>query len=164
MFQKSEDRTRMTFLRKITEKRQKIKQTQNEIQQVQKKMQDMELFKAEFVRQKDKKETEANVLKECTKDIIVDLEESKTNRQLFFERLVMQQKKIKLYNDLILNRKPFTCFKTDEHAMKEYCKQRCLSTELTSVTEFLRKHYPQYAYEIERMANTLKVGYFIMFS
>lgn len=135
--------------------RKKIKETQNEIEKVQQKIQNTEDYKKNSINNKNERELETRILKEYTADLVTDLEQAKTTRQLHFERLLIQQKKICLYNDLLLSRKPFRLFKKESQLVEEYRKQKTLNENLILIVDILKEKFPNYFHEFQGITNTL---------
>lgn len=144
--------------------RKKTKESQTEIDQIQEKLKTLDIHKRECIKIKNEREVETRVLKEYKLEIAYDLEEAKTNRQLHFERLLIQQKKISMYNDLVLGRKPFTVFKKEDQLVNEYRKQKTLNEDLNNIVEILIVKFPDYFHEFQRLINSLKMGYLVMYS
>lgn len=164
IFQKIEDRTRINYLRKLNEMRKKNKQMEAEITDIKQKFENIEEAKKACISKKNDNELETRILKGYTTDLATDLEQSKTNRQLHFERLVIQQKKISMYNDIVRRRKPFTLFKTEDQLVKEYKKQKTLNGALIAVVDNLCAKFPNYIQEYQRLMNSLRLASLIFYS
>lgn len=163
MLQQTDDRIRMNYKRRLNDKRKKLSQMQSEIADILKKMKLIEEQKKQCTYNKHEIDIEINALKGYTSDLATDLEKSKTNRQLNFETLLIQQKKISMYNDLLLGRKPFTLYKKEDKLIDEYKKQKKLNGDLITAIETLTEKFPYYFHEFQRLLNSLKIGHVVLY-
>lgn len=144
--------------------RKKIKHAKGEIEEVKQKIQRTEKKKNGIIFDKEEKEMDTKALKDYKSDLHKDLQLAKTSRQLHFERLLIQQKKISLYNDLLLGRKPFRVYKNEDIMVQEYQKQKILNGNLVNVIIILKQKFPNYLHEFEMLYNTLSLASLIFYN
>ncbi|KAJ8930556.1 hypothetical protein NQ314_016637 [Rhamnusium bicolor] len=155
--QNGEEKTRINFTRKMDNVRNKIKQSENEIIVVKDKCEALVKDKEAILCEISAIEDEEELLGKYSADLYHDLEVSKTNRQVNFELLLTQQKKLNMYNDISMGRNPYIVYKKEEQLTSEYSKQKDLCNRLNRVIENLTIDFPNYAAELDRINNTLKI-------
>lgn len=135
----------------------KIKQMENELHVIKSKILDMDEQKQSILL--DQVAIEKNIIlsDKYTTKLAQDLEISKTNRQMNFERLLIEQKKGQLYQALVMGRRPYLSYKTEELLTTEYAKQKELNDKLCTIVHNLNLDFPNYSNELDRMLNSLRI-------
>lgn len=144
--------------------RKKIKQSRTEIEKIKRKLKEIDAVMADVCISKEERAKQLQFLAEFSKDLVRDNEVSKSRRQILFERLLIKQRKISMYNDILCKRKPFMLYKTEEQSVPEYKKQKRLNENLVVVTESLMVMFPTLHYDFHRMCNTLRVAVLMLYS
>nr|CAH7722539.1 unnamed protein product [Callosobruchus chinensis] len=154
----NEDKTRVTFMRKLDNMRNKIKQLEDEIESGEEKNKDLDERKTKVKEEIAEAEKQVQSLTDYTTSLQQELEETKTNRQFNFELLVAQQKKLAIYENLAKGRTPYTIYRKEEQLVPEYNKQKDLNNRLGQVVDHLMNEFPDRIHDLTRINNTLKIG------
>ncbi|KAG5870507.1 hypothetical protein JTB14_006839 [Gonioctena quinquepunctata] len=159
-----ESRNRVDYNRKLDNKKNKIKQLENEIESTIDKCREADDHKKMTKHNIMKRKQKTDNLQKYSVNLMKDLENAKSNRQFNFELLVMQQKKHNMYHHLSMGRKTYTIYKKEEQLVSEYTKQKELNGRLCKVVENMRADFPKYDHELNRLNNTLKIGALSMYT
>ncbi|CAH2011669.1 unnamed protein product [Acanthoscelides obtectus] len=154
----NEDKTRVTFLRKLDNQRNKNKQLENEIESGELKIKEIDEKKKTVEEEIGEVEKQLQSVIQYHGSLNQELEETKTNRQFNFELLVAQQKKLQIYENLAKGRTPYTIYRKDSQIVPEYSKQKDLNNRLGQVVDHLMTDFPERVHELTRISNTLKIG------
>ncbi|KAJ8917137.1 hypothetical protein NQ315_012629 [Exocentrus adspersus] len=153
----AEEKTRINYTRRMDNLRNKIKQTENELESLKSKCKSLEEEKTNLLTELRSMDRDVKELESYIFHLAKDVEISKTNRQMNFELLLVQQKKMTLYNDLALGRQPYLVYKNEEQLTGEYSKQRDTANKLCKIVENLTVDFPNYKHELDRIHNTLRI-------
>lgn len=72
--------------------------------------------------------------------------------------LVLKQKKLKIYSELVRGKKPRLLFRTECIMMAEYERQKEINQKLLNVIENLLTDFPNHFHIFTRINNTLKLS------
>ncbi|KAJ8973510.1 hypothetical protein NQ317_000438 [Molorchus minor] len=151
------DKVRVNYTRKLDNVRNKIKQIENEIEATKNKCQALEIEKEDTLRNTAEAETDIKTYEDYVTNLNRDLEVAKTNRELNYQLLLVQQKKLNMYNDLSMGRTPYTVYKKEEQLVSEYDKQKDLNNRLCHIVDNLSMDCPQYGHKLDRLHNSLRI-------
>lgn len=71
----------------------------------------------------------------------------------------MRQRKLKIYTEISIGRKPPLMYRTESSMIAEYDKQKDLNNKLMSILDSTTKTFPSGYHIFERLYNTLKLPY-----
>ncbi|XP_049823494.1 coiled-coil domain-containing protein 40 isoform X2 [Aethina tumida] len=156
-----ENKSKYTYAKKIQDLSNKLKKTENEIEDVQRQIDAINNEAESINKSKDDIDGDIAEIKKEAEQMMKETETMKTNRQLKFELLLMQQKKLALYTELSKGRTPYTVCRTQEQLTSEYSKQKDVNNKLTKIVENLTSDFPDFSEVFTRIFNTLRLPHVI---
>lgn len=102
-------------------------------------------------------EQEMSSFQASMQHLVTQIEVNKTNRELKFELLLLSQKKLNMYSDLVKGRTPYTIYRTESQLTCEYNKQKDVNNKLCTIVENLTVDFPQHNHLLARIYNSLKI-------
>ncbi|KAJ8953759.1 hypothetical protein NQ318_015415 [Aromia moschata] len=153
-----EEKVRVNYTRKLDNIKNKTKQQENEIETVHNRCRAIEQQKERIMNDISAAENNTQELENNINDLKRDLEIAKTNRELNYELLLVQQKKLNMYNDISMGRTPYTVYRKEEQLVFEYNKQKDLSNKLCQIVESLIVDLPHFSHELDRIHNSLRIS------
>ncbi|XP_066257317.1 coiled-coil domain-containing protein 40 [Euwallacea similis] len=152
----SEQKTRINYTRKMDDIRNKIKKLESEMKNTNDKL--MAISKQRLLIEQDieNNKNDIDLCESHFKTLKKQIEKRKTSRQLKFELLVMTQRQLNVYRDLVLHRTPFLHTKR-ENMQEEYTIQKDLNNKLSNVVMNLKSDFPDHQHVFTRLYNTLKL-------
>ncbi|XP_018561589.1 coiled-coil domain-containing protein 40 [Anoplophora glabripennis] len=157
------ERTRVNYSRKMDNVKNKIKQMESETESLKLKCRAIEEQKENLLQGLESTERNIKMYENYSSNLSRDVEISKTSRQMNFELLLVNQKKVSLYHDISVGRQPFLMYKTEDQLATEYTKQKDLSNKLGKIVENLTVDFPNYKQEFDRVYNSLRVSALLMY-
>ncbi|XP_050303237.1 coiled-coil domain-containing protein 40 [Anthonomus grandis grandis] len=159
----SEMKTRINYTRKMDDIRNKIKQLENEKKTIEEKIEQLQGEKAHIEQEIESTKHDIEFCKNYSMSLKEQIEKRKTNRQLKFEMLIMTQRKLSMFNDLLAKRQPFIYTKKD-NMQAEFYYQKDINGKLVVLIENLRSDFPNYKHQFNRLYNTLKLSVYTQYS
>ncbi|KAL1505242.1 hypothetical protein ABEB36_004849 [Hypothenemus hampei] len=159
----NEEKIRINYMRKMDNIKNKIKQLETELKILEEKISHLTKEKLLLEEECETIKGDIQFSENYSKTLREEIEKRKTNRQLKFEMLVMMQRQLNVYRDLMVNRAPFVHTKK-ECLQSEYYHQKDINNRLCNVLQNLLSDFPNYNNELTRMYNTLKLSVYTRYS
>lgn len=159
----TEHKIRINYTRKIDDIKNNIKQLETEVKNAQDKTKVLLTQKQSIEREIEKCKHDINFSENYSETLREEIENRKTNRQLKFEMLLLMQRKLNVYRELVAKKQPFLHTKR-ENMQAEYAFHKDLNNRLCSVVQNLISDFPNYKPEFTRLYNTLKLCIYTHYS
>ncbi|XP_066154408.1 coiled-coil domain-containing protein 40-like [Euwallacea fornicatus] len=152
----SEQKMRINYTRKMDDIRNKIRKMEGEMKNTNDKLTTISRQRLLIEQDIENNKNDINLCESHLKTLKKQIEKRKTSRQLKFELLVMTQRQLNVYRDLVLHRTPFLHTKR-ENMREEHAIQKDLNNKLSNVVMNLKSDFPNHQHEFSRLYNTLKL-------
>lgn len=159
----TEHKIRINYTRKIDDIKNNIKQLETELNNVQDKTKTLLSQKQVIEEEIENCKRDIDFSEKYSETLREEIENRKTNRQHKFEILLLMQRKLNVYRELVAKKQPFLHTKR-ENMQTEYTFHKDMNNRLCSIVQNLISDFPIYKSEFTRLYNTLKLCIYTHYS